>query len=304
MELQRTMQAFQRLKEQETEPQSVDGTRPDEHEAEPSCRVIGFTGAKGGVGTTTVALNVAMTLVQGGNSVIYVELSPHVGTAASLLKIPQISALEDSSVDVDHMNRNFVAQMLMQHSTGLQVLCVSPWTHGVGSQVTTELLTALFRELKGLADYVVLDFPLEPSIPSMSFLNACQILDLVIETDAICLALAKSQLAYIQSHAAIPICITPVNRSGIPPADGVHGIEKQVGFEVPVIIPPAPELCHTAGIKGLPLVCINPNSIPALQFAQLSERILGFFTEDGSEITRDRRDRDRRKTDRRNRGGW
>ncbi|KPK26173.1 MAG: hypothetical protein AMK69_12575 [Nitrospira bacterium SG8_3] len=305
MELQGAMQAFQRLKGQETEPQPVAGATPDENEAEPSCRVIGFTGAKGGVGTTTVALNVAMTLVQGGHSVIYVELSPHAGTAASLLKIPQISALEDSSADLDHMNRNCVTQLLMQHSTGLQVLCVSPWTHGVGSQVSTELLTALIPELKGLADYLVLDFPLEPSFPSMSFLNACQILHLVMETDAICIALAKSQLKAIQSHSATQILVTPVNRSGIPPADGVHGIQKQIGFDVPVIIPPAPELCHTAGIKGLPLVCINPNSVPALQFAKLSERILAFFTEEGSEeARRDRRDRDRRKTDRRNRGGW
>jgi MinD-like ATPase involved in chromosome partitioning or flagellar assembly len=304
MELQGTMQAFQRLKGQETEPHSADGATPNENGAEPSCRVIGFTGAKGGVGTTTVALNVAMTLVQGGHSVIYVELSPHVGTAASLLKIPQISALGDSSANLDDMNRNFVTQLLMQHSTGLQVLCVSPWTQGVGSQVSTELLTALFQELKGLADYLVLDFHLEPSFPSMSFLMACQILNLVTETDSICLALANSQIKAIQRHSATHIFVIPVNRSGIPPADGIHGIQKQVGFDVPVMIPPAPELCHTAGIKGLPLVCINPNSIPALQFAQLSEQNLGYFTEDGSESKRDRRDRDRRKTDRRNRGGW
>lgn len=109
----------------------------------------------------------------------------------------------------------------------------------------------------------------------------------------------------LQNQAATPMLITPVNRSGIPPSDGLHGIQSQVGCDAPVLIPPAPELCHTAGIKGLPIVCINPTSVPALQFAKLSERILAFFTEDGSEeASRDRRDRDRRKTDRRNRGGW
>ena len=103
-----------------------------------------------------------------------------------------------------------------------------PWTPGVGSQVSTELLTALFQEPQGLTDYLVLDFPLEPSFPSMCFLNACQILNLVTETDSICLALAKSQLESIQNHCDPPIFIIPVNRSGIPPADGFHGIQNQV----------------------------------------------------------------------------
>ena len=70
------------------------------------------------------------------------------------------------------------------------------------------------------------------------------------------------------------------------------------------MIPPATELCHTASIKGLPIVCINPNSVPALQFTQLSDRILGHFTGDGSETKQARRGQDRRKTDRRNREGW
>lgn len=304
METQDTVQSLQRLKDQETNIQTASVDTTNANEAEPSCRVIGFTGAKGGVGTTTVALNVAMSLVQGGQSVIYVELSPHVGTAAWLLKMPQVSALGDSSAHLDDINRDFVTQLLFQHSTGLKVLCLSPWAQEVGYQVSTELFTALFRELRGLTDYLVLDFPLESSFPSMFFLNACQMLNLVTETDSICLALAKSQLESIRNHCDPTIFLIPVNRSGIPPTDGLQGIKEQLGYEVPVLIPSAPELCYTAGVKKLPIVCINPNSVPALQFVQLSEQILGYFTEDDSQAKRDRRGRDRRKTDRRNRGGW
>jgi len=304
MEHQKTVNTFQRLKEQETEPQSAWGDTSNEPEAGPSCHIIGFTGAKGGVGTTTVALNVAMALVQAGQRVIFVELSPHLGSAAWFLKVPQISSLGDSPAHFNGINRDFVIQLLLPHSTGLNVLCMSPWAQEVGYQVSTELLTVLFRELRGLADYLVLDFSLEPSFPSICFLNHCQIIDLVMETDSICLALAKGQLAFIRSLCETPIFVTPVNRSGIPPADGLHGIQDQVGFDVPVMIPPASELCHTASLKGLPIVCINPNSVPALQFTQLSEQFRCYLTEDSSEAKRTRRDRDRRKGNRRNQGGW
>jgi pilus assembly protein CpaE len=283
------MPTFQRLKGQVTEPQTAWDDITDESEAGSSCRVIGFTGAKGGVGTTTVALNVAMALVQAGKKVIYVELSPHVAAASWLLQLPQTSPLRDSSVRLDEINRDYVAKLLMQHSTGLQVLCLSSWTQEAGSPVSIELLAALFRELKGLADYVVLDFPLELSFSSMLFLSHCHILDLVMETDSLCLALAKNQVEFIQSQYTTPILLTPVNRSGIPPADGIQGIQNQVGHEVPVLIPPAHELCHTAGIKRLPIVCINPNSVPALQFVKLGERLLNSFQKDSSEATRNRR---------------
>ena len=304
METQGTVQAFQRLRGQETEIQSAGSDIPQTREAESPCRVIGFTGAKGGVGTTTVALNVAMTLVQGGQSVIYIELSPQVETAAWLLNMPSNSSFSDSSAKLEDINEDFVNQLLMRHSTGLQVLSVSPWAQEVGYQVSTDLITVLFQELRRLADYLVVDFPLEPSFPSMCFLAQCQILDLVLESDAICLALAKSQLGFVKNHCDAPIILTLVNRSGIPLADGLQDIQKEIGYEVPVVIPSASELCYTAGIKRLPIVCFNPNSVPAMQFTQLSERILGYLTEDGSEANRDRRTLDRRKGNRRDQGGW
>ena len=304
MEAQPTVQTFQRLKGQETEPESAWGDTTNESEAGSSCQMIGFTGAKGGVGTTTVALNVAMAFVQAGQKVIYVELSPYLGAAAGLLQLPQTSSLDDSSASVKDINQDFVTQLPMQHSTGIKVLCISPWAQEVGYQVSTELFTVLFRKLKDLTDYLVLDFPLEPSFPSMFFLGQCHLLDVVTETDSICLTLATKQLEFIQSHLTTPLFFIPVNRSGMPPADGLHGIQEQVGFEAPVMIPPATELCHTASIKGLPIVCINPNSVLALQFTQLSDRILGHFTGDGSETNQARRGQDRRKTGRRNREGW
>lgn len=270
-----------------------------------SCRVLGFTGTKGGVGTTTVALNVAMTLVQGGHSVIYVELSPHLGTSAWLLKMPNSSSFGDSSAKLEDINEDFVNKLLMQHSTGLKVLCMSPWAKEVGYQVSTELLTVLFRQLTNLADYLVLDFPLEPSFPSMFFLTQCQVCNHVLEADAISIAKTKSQLELLRNHGSAQIFLTVVNRSGIPPADGIQGIQEQVGCEVLVMIPPVPELCCTAAVKKLPIVCIHPESVPALQFSKLSDLILAYFSGDGSSSRSDRRfRRDRRKNDRRNKGGW
>ncbi len=304
MRQERTGKFLEEIKTHLTDEGSDVTAYGDDGEGQPS-RVIGFTGTKGGVGTTTVALNVAMTLVQGGHRVIYVELSPHLGTSAWLLEMPDSSCFSDSSAKLEDMNEDFVNQLLMQHSTGLKVLSMSPWAQEVGNQVSTELLSVLFRLLKNLADYLILDFPLEPSFPSMFFLTQCQVCNHVLESDAISIAKTKRQLELLQNQGSAQIFLTVVNRSGIPPADGIKGIEEQVGCEILVMIPPVPELCCTAAVKKLPIVCIHPESVPALQFSTLSDRILNHFTQNGSSSRSDRRfRRDRRKNARRDKGGW
>ncbi len=304
MDSHNTVSALQRLKGEETQGQFVEDPEASEGHTPSSCQVIGFVGAKGGVGTTTVALNVAMAFIHAGQKVIYVELNTHGGTASWLLQLSQTAALGHSSLRPEDINQNFVAQLLMQHSTGLNVLSLSPWSHEKDSIISPDVFSAVLQELQGLADYVVLDFPLEPSAASLLFLNHCHILDLVLDTDTLCLTLAKNQIEFIHSQGTIPILLTPVNRSGIPPTDGLQGIQDLIGHEAPVLIPAATELCHTASIKRLPIVCINPNSVPALQMVKLSERFLKYFQEDGTEVAKNRRAQDRRKTDRRDRGGW
>ncbi|HWY88659.1 MAG TPA: response regulator, partial [Gemmataceae bacterium] len=58
-------------------------------------KVLGFIGAKGGVGTTTVALNVAAALARRGKSVIAVELRPYPGTFSLLVKQAPLENLAD-----------------------------------------------------------------------------------------------------------------------------------------------------------------------------------------------------------------
>ncbi|HSF11043.1 MAG TPA: hypothetical protein VLA60_16650 [Nitrospirales bacterium] len=70
--------------------------------------------------------------------------------------------------------------------------------------------------------------------------------------------LAKSQLAFIRNHCETPVFVPLVNRSGIPLADGLQGIQEEIGYEIPVVIPTASELCYTAGIKK----CRSSASIP------------------------------------------
>ena len=270
---------------------------------EPS--IIGFTGTKGGVGTTTVGLNVAMTLVQLGQKVIYVEMSHHFGSAAWQLGLPQTAPLEIRVPHSKEINGNFINKALMRHSTGLQVFCFSPWVDDEGHHLPIEILQTLLSELAAQAHTIILDFPLEQSKPSAFFLHQSQLVNVVMDVDLMGMTAAKAQLNFVNKHSQSPVILTGVNRTNIPPAKSVEEIEKEMEGPTFTMIPSASELCYTASTHHLPIVCIKPNSIPALQFIKLRDQILSQLKGEAIQSTRDRRGKNRRNKDRRHSiDGW
>jgi len=78
-----SLQSLARLIRFTIERHKILGAGQPGYAGEPSGRVLGFIGAKGGVGVTTVALNVAAVLARQGKRVIALELRSCLGTFSS-----------------------------------------------------------------------------------------------------------------------------------------------------------------------------------------------------------------------------
>jgi len=267
--------------------------------------IIGFTGTKGGVGTTTVALNVAMTFVQLGQKVIYVEMTHLFSSAAWQLGMPQRAPLEVRSPNPKEVNATLINNLLMTHSTGLQIFCLSPFADEEGHHIPADILTALLSGLAPHAHMIVLDFPLERSNPTTFFLQQSQLINVVTAIDRKGIAAAILQLKFVRKQSQAPVFLTGVNRSDMPQAESLEHIQIEMDSTTFTMIPPASELCYTANIQHLPLVCIKPNSFPALQLIKLCDLILSHLNGDDTENSRDRQGKSRRKKDRRHSSdGW
>ncbi len=277
---------------------------PDNKPAQPG-KVIGFAGVKGGLGTTTVALNLAMTLVQAGKRVIYLELSSHPGTVTSYLNLTSAPSSKPGGAESPCMDETSLSQSLIKHPTGLETIYFSLWSKTYRSYISTEFLRFLFQELTQRAEYLIVDFPLEASPITGCILGHCQLMNVILDTDRVCMETAQSQIPYLTNETQIPILLTVVNRTGMPSTDGLKGIQDQLGCQALAQIPSATELCFTAVTKKLPIVCNNPNSVPALQFFQMRDHLLEFLSGGAAPQPRDRRSKDRRKQNRRTRrDGW
>ncbi len=92
-------------------------------ETQATCRVFAFTGARGGAGTTSLAVNFGAILARNpANNVALVDLDLALGDAEVCLDIVPEFTLFDVATSIDRIDLQFLRRSLSKHSSGLYLL--------------------------------------------------------------------------------------------------------------------------------------------------------------------------------------
>lgn len=126
--------------------------------------VVALFGGKGGVGTTTLSVNLALALQeQTHETVILVDGHDEGGDVGIFLNIPTSHHVGELMVLIDQLDKEIFHSVLAQHSSGLKILLAPPDT-----STTPAILPShwekILDELRRLANYVVFDGPLLHSV--------------------------------------------------------------------------------------------------------------------------------------------
>lgn len=115
-------------------------------------------GAKGGVGTTTVAVNLGVQLVQlTQKKVVVLDLARPIGHAALLLDLQARFSLRDAIENLDRLDDHFFGGLLTRHKSGLEVL--AGMTHPEEwHRVSGGGLARIVNVAQSAYDFVVLDY--------------------------------------------------------------------------------------------------------------------------------------------------
>lgn len=120
-------------------------------------RVITIFSPKGGVGKTTMSVNLGIALMNGGeNRVCVVDLDLAFGDIAITLQLFPTHSIEHAIGGEDSMDYTFVEELMTPHESGLMVLA-APSQPDARERVTGALVTRLLQTLQSHFDYVVLD---------------------------------------------------------------------------------------------------------------------------------------------------
>lgn len=115
-------------------------------------------GAKGGVGTTTVAINLGVQLVQlTHKKVVVLDFARPIGHAALLLDLQTRFSLRDAIENLDRLDDHFFGGLLTRHKSGLEVLAgmshPEEW-----HRVSVGGLARIVNVAQSAYDFVVLDY--------------------------------------------------------------------------------------------------------------------------------------------------
>lgn len=146
----------------------------------PSGEAIAFLSLRGGVGTTTLAVNMAAALQkQDAGNVCLVDLSPSSGNAALQLGLrpdPNWSALAMVG------NQPDVSAPLLEHASGLHILA-SPFVPVVGEGLPQETVQSTMNALRERFSNLVIDLPSILNEVTMTTLEAVDTITLVLASD-------------------------------------------------------------------------------------------------------------------------
>ena len=254
----------------------LDSARTEMPVARKSGTIITVLGAKGGVGTTTVALNVGSVLAR-RNKAIVVELRSTLGTLSQFFpphsrnrSITCLLAMEPAAIAETQ-----AASCLWPYRSipGLSFL-FGPQTVEPCQELGPAHARAVLAMLARLADFIVVDLPAALTEANRAVIQAADLLALVVERDPICVQAGKLTRQAIEAWNDGPeMGAVIVNRAPLNVSASIAEIERQLGMPVLGVIPPAPDVCCAAENAHTPLVVFDPESLAASSMTALAERL-------------------------------
>ena len=121
-------------------------------------KILAFFGGKGGVGTTSIAVNLAATLKQSSTkpSVVLVDVNQHGGDLPLYLDLQPSHSFRDIASDLSRLDQAFLVRILTKFGDGLQVL-PSGYDDLSTGRLSPDCVEATLRLLQANFDYIVID---------------------------------------------------------------------------------------------------------------------------------------------------
>ena len=236
--------------------------------------ILAFIGAKGGVGTTTVALNVAHELARKGKSVVVAELRSSFGTFSAQLNLTSArNIMEALEPDRVHTNKQKLNAQIIHTAPGLKVL-LGPQKVNEFREIGPQQAESIIDTIASIADYIILDLPCHPSEASQVAIQRCNFVGLVIEPERTCLMSGKVTKELLTSWGVggSQVGVVVVRRE---PAASIRleEITTHLVSEIIGVIPPAPEAFIAAQSRGVPIVVSNPESFSAKALCDIANKL-------------------------------
>lgn len=252
-------------------------TRRMQSQADSSKRgkVIGFIGAKGGVGTTTTVLNLGTLLALRGKPVTAIELHAEFGSFYRQFGRSDDENLSDlMALDPALLTARTISARLSLAQSGLKVLC-GPRSHEELAELDDERVLKIIDETAQMTEYLLLDLPHSANPANAAACKGCDLIIVITSNEPDSIQSAKSMLDVLKSWGIVGnmVGIAHVTRTALGDSMPLREIARTLGHEIVGTVPFAGDLCAASYNKGVQLVQFQPGHLVTSNLNEMLDRI-------------------------------
>jgi pilus assembly protein CpaE len=238
----------------------------------PTGPVFAFVGAKGGVGTTTTAVNVATNLAKlTPAGALLVDLHLVYGDAAVFLGAQTRFSVLDALENLHRFDQAFFRSLLVRTTAGLDLLASSD--RPLTSIVDSRRLSTVLEFASSQYPYTVVDVP-RSDIAVLDSLDTATTIVVVANQELATVRNAGRMASALRARYRKAKVMTVINRTDRRSEIGQHDVERAVGSAISHQFPSDYRRALHAMNQGRPLALDNHNDLSA-SFKALARELAG-----------------------------
>jgi len=255
-------------------------------------KMLSVFGAKGGVGTTTIATNLAVSLAKHTKkAVLLVDLNLQFGNAALFLNVQPEYSIVDLANHLNDVEPELLKNVLSKHSSGVWLLS-GPARVEEAEAITVSHLDQILAILKAVFDYIVIDTKNSFDDLTLKALDESDSVLTVFTADLPGIYNARrclevfQRMDYSQEKVLLVLNRAGANNGGI----DVDGLEKSLNCPIYWRVPNHDYTNVINSInQGIPISTGSPRAKIAVNFNELAHRFNGAAAASGAEPEKDQK---------------
>jgi pilus assembly protein CpaE len=251
------------------------------------CSIIAVTGATGGVGSTSLAVNLGCSLAANpDNSVVLLDLDLCLGDADVFLDTIPEYTISDVAQNISRLDLTLLKRSLTKHDTGLYLL-PRPVQLEDARHITTDELTRVLALLKASFTHVIIDTSKGFTPMDMHALGEADQVLLTTQLDLPCLRnVVRLMMSFKESGKFDERVKIVVNRVGYDNGQiSLKKAQETIGREIFWQIPTDYRVMVEVRNNGVPLVQQAPKAAITQSINQLALALSGKQDADAAEAT-------------------
>lgn len=237
-----------------------------------SSKVITIYGAKGGLGKTTIATNLAIKLAGKNKKVCIIDMDLQFGDVHVFMDIEPKETISDLIQDMSTPTIDSVRTYMNIHSSGVHVLC-APKSPEYADMISADRIQGLLGLLRGYYDYVIIDTGANFADTTLSALEASTTILFVTGLDISILKNSKVALAILDSLNQKRKVRVIINRAVEINTITIADVQRIVDAPILARIPSDYMIAVAALNQGQPFVLSAPKSKLSLAISDMATTI-------------------------------